>query len=182
MRIPLFVGGKMISVLIVGKASYEDCIDLSLITRAFGAANITFSPTNPRIKSRLKRHMAQMSRKWGGKFDVEFCNNWLELIKNKRNYIKIYLTRYGIPLRKMTYRINTYKNILLIATTSESTKAVYTNADFNISISSQPHTCGSSLAVFLHDFYHGRELAMHFENAESKVVPSEHKVIIKEAK
>ncbi|MCL4389643.1 hypothetical protein M1397_03495 [Candidatus Marsarchaeota archaeon] len=171
----------MISVLIVGKANYEDSVDMSLIARAFGAANITFSPANSRIKAKLKKHMAQVSKKWGGKFEVDFCNNWLELVKNKRNYIKIYLTRYGIPLRKMTYRITTYKNILLIATTSESVKSVYTNADFNISISSQPHTCGSSLAVFLHDFYHGRELAMHFENAESKVVPSDHSVIVKEA-
>jgi tRNA (cytidine56-2'-O)-methyltransferase len=42
-----------------------------------------------------------------------------------------------------------------------------------VSITDQPHSSTSAIAVFLHEFYSGRELAMHFENARYKVVPSE---------
>ncbi len=169
----------MISVLVIGKSSYEACLDLCMISRAFGASNITFCPHKGGAEARLKRAMKQISKKWGGEFSVFFCDKWEKYIKGKKNYLKIYLTRYGMPISKMRYRISTYKNILLIASFSESVKSAYDAADFNISISSQPHTCGSSIAIFLHDFYQGRELAMHFENSRYKVVPSEHGVEVK---
>jgi tRNA (cytidine56-2'-O)-methyltransferase len=171
---------KMISVLVLGKSSYDSCIDICMISRAFGASNITFFPSKgSAIEAKLKRSIKQANKKWGGNFSVYFCNNWEKFIKEKRNYLKIYLTRYGMPIIKMRYRISTYKNILLITSFSESIKAAYDAADFNISISSQPHTCGSSIAIFLHDFYQGRELAMRFENPKYKVVPSQHGVEIK---
>ena len=47
------------------------------------------------------------------------------------------------------------------------------DADFSVSITDQPHSSSSAVAVFLHEFYSGRELAMHFENARYKIVPSE---------
>jgi len=31
----------------------------------------------------------------------------------------------------------------------------------------------AAISIFLHDFYQGRELALHFENAKYKVVPQE---------
>ncbi len=173
----------MISILVLGRSSYDSCIDICKISRAFGASNITFFPfKGAGMEAKLKNAVRHISKKWGGGFSVYFCNNWEKFIKEKRNYLKIYLTRYGIPITKMRYRISTYKNILLIVSFSESIKKAYDVADFNISISSQPHTCGSSIAIFLHDFYQGRELAMRFENPKYKIVPSQHGILVKSNK
>jgi tRNA (cytidine56-2'-O)-methyltransferase len=110
---------------------------------------------------------------------VQFAKNYKEVLKSAAKYPKLYLTRYGIPLQDKSYTLKTYKNLLLIVTLKEEVKAIHDLADFNISISSQPHCSAAAIAIFLHDFYNGRELAMHFENAQMKLIPKEHGVEVK---
>ncbi len=164
----------MISVLVVGRSSYEDKISLCMVARAFGASNITFYPSDSGVKGKLARKCRALNRDWGGTFGFAFTDDWKGYVSEKKNYLKVYLTRYGLPIGKIGYRVRTYKNVLLIVSENESTKQLYKAADFNISITTQPHSCASSVAVFLHDFYQGRELAMHFENAMYKINPEQH--------
>lgn len=168
----------MIWVLAVGKASYESKLDLAMVARAFGASNITFSP-NERQAKKLSRYCQNVSKKWGGKFGVSFTDNWKSVVSEKKNYLKIYLTRYGVPMKDLGYQIKTYKNVLVVVSFSESIKPLYDSADFNVSLSVQPHSCASSIAIFLHEFYQGRELAMHFENAMYKINPDQHGINVK---
>lgn len=172
----------MIWVLVVGKSSYEHNLDLCLVARAFGASNITFGLKDKTGVKRLIRYCKLVDKNWGGRFAVSSTNNWKGFIKDKKNYLKVYLTRYGIPIKKMEYQIRTYKNVLVVVSTSESIKELYKATDFNLSITAQPHSCASSISVFLHDFYNGRELAMHFENAKYKIAPEEHGVRIQKSK
>lgn len=69
--------------------------------------------------------------------------------------------------------LKTYKNLLLIVTLKEEVNPIQRIADFSISVSSQPHCSAAAIAIFLHEFYNGRELAMHFENAQYKLVHKE---------
>ncbi len=172
----------MIWVLVVGKSNYDSTLDLSLVARAFGASGITFCPEDRRNAKKIIRSFNSINRNWGGKFAVSFTKNWKKFIDEKKNYLKVYLTRYGIPMEKMEYRIRTYKNILVIVSMKESVKPLYRSADFDLSITTQPHSCASSIAVFLHKFYNGRELAMHFENARYKIVPGEHGIRVEKAR
>lgn len=150
-----------------------------MAARAFGASNVTFvSKKNPK----LIRHFKTLNRKWGGNFSVEFTNNWREHVRSKKNYKVVYLTRYGIPINKIEYSLKTYKNILVIVTVTETAKKLMDISDFNVSITSQPHAAASAVALFLHHFFEGRELALHFENAEYKVVPEERKVHVEKSK
>ncbi len=172
----------MILVLVIGKGSHESYLDLALVSRAFGASAITFCAKDAGDIRSIERAIKGTNSKWGGKFSVFHTKNWKEFINEKKNYLKIYLTMYGLPMKKLEYQIRTYKNILLIVSFTEAIKPLYRAADFNISITAQPHTCASAISVFLHNFYNGRELALHFENAGYKVVPEEHSIHIQKSK
>ena len=59
---------------------------------------------------------------------------------------------------------------------------VYKNSDWNVSVTNQPHSEVSSLAVFQHMLMDGSEFDLKFDNAVFEVVPLSEgkKVIIKE--
>ena len=50
---------------------------------------------------------------------------------------------------------------------------IYALADSNIAVSSQPHSEVAALAVFLHEYFDGKELEKKFKNAKIRVVPQE---------
>lgn len=156
-----------ISVLAIGKSTYPVCLDLCLTSRALGASEITFVGKQD---TRLVRHLGRLSTKWGGKFRVNYVKNYREVLKQSAKYKKVYLTRLGEPLQSKNYMLRTYKNIVLVVTPSDGKKEnqISRVADFNISVSSQPHCSTAAVAIFLHEYYEGRELAMHFENAKYK--------------
>ncbi len=157
----------MITVLIIGEGSLENQKDIGLASRAFGASSVIFTS---RKSTRLIRYFKSISNKWGGKFEVRFEKDWDKVIAEKRGYEKVYLTNYGAPISKMMYRIRTYKNILLIATLSEGMKKLGDMVDYKVSVTTQPHSSVSAIAVFLHVFFSGRELAIRFNNAKYKVI------------
>ena len=48
---------------------------------------------------------------------------------------------------------------------------VYDLADWNVAVTSQPHSEVSALAVFLHELFGGRELGAVFGDARLRIVP-----------
>ncbi len=160
----------------IGRSTHQENLDLCLTSRALGASEITFTGKKD---SRLLRYVNGLNSKWGGTFRVQFAKNYREALKSSAKYAKVYLTRYGIPLQEKRYSIRTYKNIVLIVTLNDEINAVQELSDFNISVSSQPHCSAAAIAIFLHEFFNGRELAIHFENAKFKVVPKERGTEIK---
>jgi tRNA (cytidine56-2'-O)-methyltransferase len=166
----------MISVLVIGKNSYERNLDIALTARAFGASEVVYTSDKDQ---KLIRQIKNIVNKWGGVFSINFVKNWKKYIEEKKNYKTIYLTMYGKSLNSTNSFVRDYKNLLIIVSSIDINKSIFQIADFNISITNQPHCEASSIAVFLHHFYEGRELAIHFENAKYKIVPSERTVKIK---
>jgi tRNA (cytidine56-2'-O)-methyltransferase len=154
-------------------------IDLCLTARALGASGITFVGKKD---SSISRYLNSINGKWGGKFRVEFVKNYKDALKSALKYTKVYLTQFGAPLHSKKSLLRTYKNIVLIVTPKKERNNLHRIADFNVSVSTQPHCSTAAIAVFLHEFYEGRELAMHFENAKLKVVPKMRGVEIKSLK
>ncbi len=103
---------------------------------------------------------------------MAFQSDYKKVLDSASNYKKVYLTRYGTPLQGVLYSMRTYRNLFLIVTEQEAFKTMFSYADFGVSITDQPHSSSAAVAIFLHEFYSGRELAMHFENARYKIVPS----------
>ncbi|MGC8571764.1 MAG: tRNA (cytidine(56)-2'-O)-methyltransferase [Candidatus Micrarchaeia archaeon] len=167
----------MISVLVIGKNTYDRNIDIALTARAFGASEIIFASNK---NSKLLRYIKRLNSRWGSKFEVKYINNWKSFINSMRTYKIIYLTKYGQPLDKIGNLIRNYKNLLIVVSSEEVNKVLLNNSDFNINITTQPHCEASAIAIFLHHFYEGRELAMHFENAKYKIIPSERGIKIEE--
>jgi tRNA (cytidine56-2'-O)-methyltransferase len=155
-----------INVLAIGRNSYQNSLDLCVTSRALGASEITFIGKKD---TQLADYMNKMASKWGGKFKVSFAKSYQEFMKSSDKAIKIYLTRYGTSLTEKSAMISTYKRIVLIVTDKEDVDYINKVADFKISITSQPHCSAAAIAVFLHEYYKGRELAMHFENAKYKI-------------
>ena len=170
----------MISILAIGRYSYLNSLDLCLTARALGASEVIFTRKK---EPKIIRYVNRLEKNWGGKFNVSFVKSYKNALAGTTNYVKVYLTRYGTPLNKLAYTLNTYKNIMLIVSYTEAqSKLLDGLADFNVSISDQQHCSIASIAIFLHDFYRGRELAMHFENAKYKIIPNEHGASIEKIK
>ncbi|MGC8651891.1 MAG: hypothetical protein ACP5UH_01405 [Candidatus Micrarchaeia archaeon] len=153
-------------MLVIGRCSRECRENMAETARAFGAAEIAFTGPEDR---RLKCMIAQLNSKWGGRFEVAFISDYMRYIDSKISHKKVCLTRYGTPASKLIYTLKAYKNLLVIITMKEAGKRISSIADFSMSITAQPHSGASALAVFLHMFYEGRELALHFENAKYKI-------------
>jgi tRNA (cytidine56-2'-O)-methyltransferase len=168
-----------ISVLAIGRSPYQVNLDLCLTARALGASEITFIGEKD---GKLQRYIANLNKKWGGRFKVQFAKSYQQALKSATKYKKVYLTRYGMPLQTKSYMLKTYKNLVLIVTLKDEVNSIHKIADFNISVSSQPHCSSAAIAIFLHEFYNGRELAMHFENAQYKLVPKDHDLLTEAVK
>ena len=154
----------MISVVVVGNCNYNSQVDLMPSARALGASSITFTAQreNKQIIDLNKRVM----RKWGGEFKVRFSRTIAESFKDKRNYKIVYLTQFGEPLNKIAHTLKAYRNLLIVVSSKESIKSIMDKSDFKVSVSRQPNSTTAALSIFLHVFFEGRELAVHFKNHE----------------
>ena len=144
-----------------------------LAARAFGACGAFYSGQRDEGVERSVKKVVDM---WGGNFTVQFIEDWIAKIKEwrKNGGEVIHLTMYGLPLNEVIQKIRgSNKDKLIIVGGAKVPKIVYELADWNVSITSQPHSEVSALGVFLHELYMGRELNKTFENAKIRIIPQE---------
>ena len=65
-------------------------------------------------------------------------------------------------------------DILIVVGGSKVPGKVYKAADWNVSVTTQPHSEVSSLAVFQHLLMDGKEFELEFENPVLEVIPTAH--------
>jgi tRNA (cytidine56-2'-O)-methyltransferase len=141
----------------------------ALVSRALGAEKMIY--TGQRDKS-LEHSVQKMSNDFGGSFILTYTDNTKKTISDFQKNGKVaHLTVYGLPLQKTISRIRKQKKLLVVVGGEKVPPAVYQQADWNISVTSQPHSEIAALAVFLHEFFQGRELMKDFRNAKRKIVP-----------
>ena len=163
------LGLKMITVLRLGHRRKRDerlSTHCGLVARAFGADKIIFSGEED---SRLLDSLEKLVEKWGGRFEVSYEKNWKRVIKDFRG-VKVHLTMYGMPVQDKIDEIRKAKNLLVIIGSEKVPKDVYHLADYNIAITSQPHSEAAALAVFLHEYFRGKELEKEFEGWRVRVL------------
>ena len=141
---------------------------LFLAARAFGASFGILSGDND---SSVLDSVNKTSKDWGGSFSVSYEKNWRKIIKDFDGEI-VHLTMYGIPVLDCVKKIRRSKKVLIIVGGAKVPGDVYESADFNVSITSQPHSEISSLSVFLDKLLEGKELGMDFSGGK-KITPSE---------
>lgn len=140
-----------------------------LVARAFGAESLIYTGERD---ANMEKTVKKVIEKWGGKFSVRYENNWRKFVKRWKG-LRIHLTMYGLPLAAIS-KIRKLKKPLLIIIGSEKVPAeIYSLADYNISVTSQPHSEVAALAVFLHEFFSGKEINKKFRKAKLRIVPQE---------
>ncbi len=142
----------------------------ALVSRAFGAREFVFSGDRD---SSIILSVNDVVKRWGGPFDISFVTSWRQwLSRNKRGKVIVHLTMYGEELVKAVPKIRSAgKDVILIVGGEKVPRDVYELADFNVSVTLQPHSEVASIAVFLDHLFDGKELTKKFVKPSIKVIP-----------
>jgi tRNA (cytidine56-2'-O)-methyltransferase len=144
---------------------------VALAARALGASGIIMSGDRD---NELLNSVNDVAERWGGTFSCEYRRDWKNVIRDykEREYTTVHLTFYGIPLQQSISEIRG-SNLLVIVGGEKVPRDVYDIADYNIAVTNQPHSEVSALAIFLHEYFEGRELYREFDNASIRIIPQE---------
>lgn len=142
-----------------------------LTARAFGASKVIYSGQRD---ENLEKRQKEITETWGGPFEVRYEKDWKKTIekwKEEGGEI-IHLTIYGLPLQDIVTELRrSKKDKMIIIGGAKVPRIVYELVDWNVSITSQPHSEISALGVFLHELFDGKELSKAFQNARLRVIP-----------
>jgi len=174
----------MITVLRLGHRAGRDpriSTHCALVARAFGAGAMLYSGEHD---SDLEKSVRDLVKNWGGAFEIEHTKKQIKTIKDfkGKNFKVCHLTVYGHPVHNVIKKLRYFKNILIIIGGEKVPSEIYKLADFNISITQQPHSEVAALAILLHEYFQGKELKKEFAEAKIKVIPSKNKKIVKKSK
>ncbi len=162
----------MICVLRLGHRIERDkrlSTHCGLVARAFGAQKLVYTGQKD---SGLEESINSVTKGWGGPFTIEHTESARKLIKDWEGK-SVHLTVYGIPVKKKIRTLRKIRNLLIVIGGEKVPPEVYQECDWNVSVTSQPHSEVASLAVFLHEYFRGKELGKKFRNAGKKVIPQE---------
>ena len=145
-----------------------------LTSRAFGAEKVWLSGEEDQ---KLIGNVMDIVNRWGGNFQVEYKKNYMEIIKNwhKNGGKIVHLTMYGSQAHEIVEEVrNSETDILIIVGGAKVPTKVYKNSDWNVSVTTQPHSEVAALAVFQHLLMDGKEFELEFSNPVFEVIPTAH--------
>tara|TARA_B100000745_G_scaffold28152_1_gene18067 strand:- start:1531 stop:2067 length:537 start_codon:yes stop_codon:yes gene_type:complete len=161
-----------IEVLRIGQRVIRDdrvTTHVALVARAFGASKIYMNEVDPEIENTIKK----MNKTWGGEFEVEFFEDWKKVLNSKIHEFKIvHLTMYGEKIDDVAKDIRKNQNILIVVGAEKVPRAIYDKSDYNVSVSNQPHSEISALAIVLDRLYKGKQFDIKFKNSIRRIVPT----------
>lgn len=152
-----------------------------LIARAFGASLGIL--TGDEDKSVLEG-IEKVAKSWGGAFQISHSQSWRKSVREwkAKGGRVVHLTAYGIPVQEAVGKIREEgRDILVVGGGAKVPGDMYALADWNVSVTSQPHSECAALAVFLDRLFEGRELELKFTDAKIRVEPNPRgKTVIKQ--
>lgn len=171
-RILWLVNVMKVAVLRIGHRIFRDqrmTTHCALVARAFGADGIIICGERD---DKLVESVRKVASAWGGKFRVGQEMNWKAVVGDWKGAI-IHLTMYGIPFEKKMSEIKKLaksKSLLVVVGAEKVPREAYELSDYNISVTSQPHSEVAALAVLLHELLGNKK---KFGAAKLKIVPQE---------
>lgn len=135
-----------ITVLRLGHRPLRDrrmTTHIALVARALGARSVVVTEKDPK----LERAVEEVTRKFGGDFSVQIESHWKSFVRQWEGPV-VHLTMYGEPLEKAISRIPK-EDVLVIVGAEKVPPEVYQLADFNVSVTNQPHSEVGALSIFL---------------------------------
>jgi len=163
---------KSVKVVRVGHRyvrDYRTLTHLCLVSRALGAEAIYLEE----VEKELQETVGEVNRTWGGDFAV-VEGKWKKVFEDAKaeGRAVVHLTMYGTPLQEKMGELRKRDSFLLAVGGPKVPKEVYDLADYNIAVTSQPHSEIAALAITVHDLQRGEELKKEFGDYKLRIVPS----------
>jgi tRNA (cytidine56-2'-O)-methyltransferase len=143
---------------------------LCLVSRALGAESIYLEDAEKDVVGTLD----EVNKTWGGDFEVVLGLSWRKVIQEakKEGRKVVHLTMYGIPIQEAVESLRKEEKLLLVVGGPKVPGKVYHDADYNVSVTSQPHSEIAALAIVLHEIQSGEELKRAFQKSKLRILPS----------
>lgn len=122
---------------------------------------------------RLEAGIDDIVDRWGGEFVLEYESNWRGVVKQWEGNI-VHLTMYGLPVEEAAPKIGgTEEPLLVVVGGPKVPRDVYDHATWNVSVTNQPHSEVSALAIFML-LLQGEDALQHeFSGGSINITPSE---------
>lgn len=145
---------------------------VALTARALGAKGMYLAANDDGVR----KSVTDVANRWGGDFFVENDVSWKKVIREWKadGGIVVHLTMYGLRLTDAVDEIKANEKVLIVVGAEKVPSDIYDLADYNISVTTQPHSEISSLALILDRLFDGSELNREYPDAEMKIIPTEH--------
>jgi tRNA (cytidine56-2'-O)-methyltransferase len=166
---------KSIQVLRLGQRYVRDdrtLTHLCLVSRALGAELIYLEDAEKDVTGTLEG----VKRTWGGEFKIVLGTPWTKVIRDakKEGRSVVHLTMYGEPLQEVVPRLRGIERVLLVVGGPKVPGKMYREADYNVAVTSQPHSEIAALAIVLHEVQSGEELKRTFHKTRLRILPTAH--------
>lgn len=150
---------------------------VGLVARAFGAEGMILTVEDEKVTGSVEK----VVREWGGNFYLKVIRSWKDYIKRWDGQV-VHLTMYGLPVDDVVAELHSIGDdldLLVVVGSEKVPREVFDLADYNVSVTNQPHSEVAALAVFLDRLFAGRELKRDF-GGRLRIIPSERSKKLKE--
>ncbi|CAC12060.1 conserved hypothetical protein [Thermoplasma acidophilum] len=167
----------MITVLRINHRPYRDkriTTHVALTARAFGASAILVDERDETLENTIRGVISN----FGGSFSIKTGCNWIQEFKHFQG-IRVHLTMYGRRINDVIDEIrNSGKDVMVLVGSEKVPIEAYEIADYNVSVTNQPISEVSALAIFLDRYFQGKEFEFEFRG-RINVQPAERGKIVK---
>jgi len=162
-----------VAVLRIGHRPERDqrvTTHVGLAARALGARGMYLAANDPGVIKSIE----DVGSRWGGDFFAENNVKWRRCIEDwKAGGGKVvHLTMYGLRMTDVIDDIRDQERVLVVVGAEKVPGDIYGLADYNVSVTTQPHSEISSLALFLDHLFEGKELNREYPDAKIRIEPS----------
>jgi tRNA (cytidine56-2'-O)-methyltransferase len=142
-----------------------------LVSRALGASAIIYTGEHD---EKMVEGVNDVAQRFGGRFTAHYEESAKNVVKyyKKKKFTVVHLTVYGLHLQKEIRRIKKSKNVLLIVGGEKVPGEIYHLADYNISVTNQPHSEVAALAIFMNQYFGTKALDQKFPKAKISILPN----------
>jgi len=165
---------KSIRVLRIGHRyvrDYRTLTHLCLVARALGAEEVYLEE----FDDGLLETIDEVNSTWGAGLRVLKAPSWRSVVRQARDEgrVVVHLTMYGLPIQDRIQQLRASERFLVIVGGPKVPAEAYQLADYNIAVTSQPHSEIAALAIALHELQSGEELKKEFAHSTMKIIPSD---------
>ena len=136
----------MIEVLRLNHRIFRDkriSTHVALVARAFKANKIYY--TGQKDNS-LEESVSKVVKKHGGRFEINHVKDYREAVKSKK---VVHLTIKGEDFKNKINELKEIENLIVIVGGEKVPVEIYKIANYNLSVTKEPHSEVGALAVFL---------------------------------